>query len=208
MTDNHTPLQLPTRDAIARMVPFVGLGLKNIHLITTREEAASALKHLLEESFLGFDTESRPTFRIGQHSEGPHVLQFATLHRAYLFQAHLPFCVPAVAEIIRARQVVKIGFGMSDDIKRIKAKFRVHPRSVIDMDHIFKSLGHNNSIGTRTAIALLFGKRFIKSHKTTTSNWSNRRLSEKQLLYAANDAFAALAVFMALKRRGILYEAD
>ena len=108
-----------------------------------------------------------------------------------------------VAEILKSKQVVKIGFGLNDDIKRIREKFRIHPRSIIDIDRIFKRLGQKNSIGTKTAIALLFGKRLIKSHKLTTSNWSNRRLSEKQLLYAANDAFAALAVFTALKKRGM-----
>ncbi len=204
MTYNNTPLQLPTREAITGMAPFAGLELKDISLVTTQEEAASALDHLLQESFLGFDTESRPTFRIGQHSEGPHVLQFATLRSAYIFQAHRPFCGPAVAEILKSGHVAKIGFGLDDDIKRIKGKLNIHPKHVIDINHIFNRFGHKNSIGSRAAVALLFGKRFIKPQKTTTSNWSNEQLSDKQLLYAANDAFAALSVFMALKRRGML----
>jgi|WetSurMetagenome_2_1015567.scaffolds.fasta_scaffold142621_2 ribonuclease D len=204
MTNNSTPLQLPSRDAIAAMDPFVGLDLKNIHLVATQQEATSAVNCLLQETFLGFDTESRPTFRVGQRSEGPHVLQFATLHKAYIFQTYQPVSRPAIAKILESKHIAKIGFGLKDDIKRITEKFRIHPQSIVDIDHTFKSLGQKNSIGAKTAIALLFGKRMIKSQKITTSNWSNIRLSEKQLLYAANDAFAALAVFTALRKKGIV----
>ena len=40
---------------------------------------------------------------------------------------------------------------------------------------------------------------FIKSKKAATSNWSNLQLTEAQLVYAANDAYAALRVFQALQ---------
>jgi ribonuclease D len=46
--------------------------------------------------------------------------------------------------------------------------------------------------------ALLFNQRFIKSKKAATSNWANARLSEAQLVYAANDAYAAIRVWHAL----------
>ncbi|MNL89417.1 3'-5' exonuclease [compost metagenome] len=49
------------------------------------------------------------------------------------------------------------------------------------------------------AVAVLFNKRFIKSKKAATSNWANARLTEAQLVYAANDAWAALRVFNALE---------
>jgi ribonuclease D len=204
MTDQQTPLPLPTRDAITRMAPFACLDLKNIHLVTTQQEAQKAIDDLMRCSFLGFDTESRPTFRKGQESEGPHVLQFATQHSAYIFQTFQALCRPAIAKILESKHIAKIGFGLNDDMKRIAGKFRIHPHAIIDLDHTFKkNIGQKNSVGVKTAIAILFNRRFIKSHKATTSNWSNRVLSEKQLLYAANDAFAAIAVFAALKRRCI-----
>jgi ribonuclease D len=204
MTNQPVPPPLPTRDAIAVMEPFIGLDLENIHLVTTPEEAVAALNELMRHPFLGFDTESRPTFAKGQISQGPHVLQFATQHNAYIFQTHLPLCRPAIAKIIESGHIAKIGFGLNDDIKRIAGKFQIHPQSIIDLDHTFKKhFGQKNSVGVKTAIALLFNRRLIKSHKATTSNWSNKRLSEKQLLYAANDAYAAIAVYGALKSKGI-----
>jgi len=53
-------------------------------------------------------------------------------------------------------------------------------------------------MGVRGAVAVMFNQRFLKSRKATTSNWANVQLSESQLLYAANDAYAALRVFHAL----------
>jgi ribonuclease D len=48
------------------------------------------------------------------------------------------------------------------------------------------------------AVAVLFNQRFIKSKKAATSNWASPRLTDAQLVYAANDAYAALRVFDAL----------
>jgi ribonuclease D len=204
MTHENDALTLPTREEIAGMMPFEGLALEQVHLVTTARQATSALDDLLTQPFLGFDTESRPTFRKGELSEGPHVLQFATRDCAYIFQTHYDHCIPAVAEILKSKRVAKIGFGLNDDLKRIAGKLIILPQLIVDLDHTFKkNFGLRNSIGAKTAIALLFRKRLIKSHKATTSNWANKVLTEKQLLYAANDAFAAYLVYAALKKNGI-----
>jgi ribonuclease D len=203
MTNQTKPLLLPTREAITKMEPFVGLSPRNVHLVTTQHEADSALDDLLHQKAIGFDTESKPTFRKGQLSEGPHVLQFAVQYRAYVFQSHTPVCRPAIDKILESSSLLKVGFGLNDDLKRITDKFKILPRAVIDIGLAFNGPGQKNSIGTKTAIALLFNKRLIKSHSATTSNWASRALSEKQLLYAANDAFAAISVYAELKKRGM-----
>ena len=45
---------------------------------------------------------------------------------------------------------------------------------------------------------MVLNRRLIKSRKATTSNWANRQLSESQIVYAANDAWAAMQVYHAL----------
>jgi ribonuclease D len=47
-------------------------------------------------------------------------------------------------------------------------------------------------------VAVLFNQRFMKSKKAATSNWANAQLSESQVVYAANDAYAAIRVWIAL----------
>jgi hypothetical protein len=44
----------------------------------------------------------------------------------------------------------------------------------------------------------VLGRRLQKSKSVTTSNWASPVLKPHQLLYAANDAYAALCVFQAL----------
>ena len=59
-------------------------------------------------------------------------------------------------------------------------------------------------MGVRGAVAVLFNQRFVKSKKASTSNWANPRLTEAQLVYAANDAYAALRVWAELQATGQL----
>ena len=54
-------------------------------------------------------------------------------------------------------------------------------------------------MGVKGAVAVLFNQRFQKSKKAATSNWANPHLSDSQLIYAANDAYAAYRVWEALK---------
>ena len=67
------------------------------------------------------------------------------------------------------------------------------------LNTVFRQRGYRKDMGVRGAVAVLFNRRFIKSKKAATSNWANARLTEAQLVYAANDAWAALRVFNALQ---------
>lgn len=196
-TPTHT--SPPNKEEIAALEPYVGLSIENIWVVSTAQESQAALEEIRRHDTLGFDTESKPTFRRNQESQGPHILQFSTPQKAYIFQAHLAECHPAVAEILESTEIAKIGFGLGDDLKRIVNKFGITPRSVVDLNATFREIGYKNQVGARTAIAILFRKKFAKSKSATTSNWANRVLTEQQILYAANDAHAAIQVFHALK---------
>ena len=70
---------------------------------------------------------------------------------------------------------------------------------MLDLDSVFRARGHRRQVGVKTAVALLFQRRMLKSKKAATTNWANLQLTEQQLLYAANDAWAALRVYEALQ---------
>jgi ribonuclease D len=74
----------------------------------------------------------------------------------------------------------------------------VHPQQVLDLNAVFREQGYGKELGVRGAVAVVFKRRFIKSRKATTSNWSNRQLTESQIIYSANDAWAAIQVYHAL----------
>ena len=188
----------PDKDAIALLPPFERLGLDRITLVNTGQLAQSAWDALTRSSVWGFDTESKPTFRVGEASDGPHILQLATPERAWVFQLHEPECRQVAAELLALGGVAKAGFGLGDDRKRIVHKLGIEPQGILELNTIFRERGYRKDMGVKGAVAVLFNQRFIKSKKAATSNWANTRLSEAQLVYAANDAYAAIRVWQAL----------
>ena len=166
--------------------------------MSTPAQADQACDALAAANAWGFDTESKPTFVQGEASDGPHIVQLATLDQAWVFQLHDPGCRARVAELLALRGVTKAGFGLGDDTKRIQHKLGVQPADVLELNTVFRQRGYRKDMGVKGAVAVLFNRRFLKSKKAATSNWANPQLTESQLLYAANDAWAAVRVFQAL----------
>lgn len=196
MTPPKTP---PHKDEIAEMELFAGLDMERVFVVTNRRQAGLALDELLGAGTVGFDTESKPTFRKGEKSAGPHVLQFATTEKAFIFQSHFVESHPVIIDALKSAELTKIGFGLGGDLHQISNRFGIRPASIVDLDRSFCKLGYRNAIGAKSAVALLFNRRFLKSKSVTTSNWAARELTERQLLYAANDAYAAIRIFHALR---------
>ena len=195
MSERHAT---PDKDEIAQLPLFERLGLTQIEVIATAQQATDALQALSGASVLGFDTESKPTFARNEASSGPHIVQLSTLDKAYIFQLEEAGCRHAVAQLLESPTLIKAGFGLGDDRRRITHKLGVDLQGVLDLNTVFRARGYRKDMGVRGAVAVLFNQRFIKSKKATTSNWANTRLSEAQIIYAANDAYAALRVYLAL----------
>lgn len=188
----------PDKDAIALLPPFERLGLDRITLVSTGQQARGAFDALMQASAWGFDTESKPTFRVGEQSDGPHILQLSTAERAWVFQLHESECRAVAADLLARRGIVKAGFGLGDDRKRIVQKLGIEPQGILELNTIFRERGYRKDMGVKGAVAVLFNQRFMKSKKAATSNWAHAQLSESQLVYAANDAYAAIRVWHAL----------
>ena len=203
MNESFLPV-LPGREEIALLDVFTCLDMRDIELVATADDAARALTALGRLDVVGFDTESKPTFLKNEVSTGPHTVQLSSLDRAWVFQLHDPDCRAAAAQLLASKALTKVGFGLSSDRAQIRAKLDIEPQSVLDLDTVFKRRGYRNSVGVKTAVALVFGQRFVKSRKQTTSNWSSRHLTEAQICYAANDAYAAMRVFDALDMPGVM----
>ncbi len=198
----HTHRNPPHKDDIAEMEPFDGLEMDRVFVVTNTRQAGIAYDELMAARTVGFDTESKPTFRKGEKSEGPHVLQFATTEKAFIFQSHFIESHPVIVEALKSVEIVKIGFGLGGDLTQISNRFGIRPSSIVDLDRSFRKLGYRNSIGARSAVAMLFNRKLTKSKSITTSNWAAAELTERQLLYAANDAYAAIRIFHALESGG------
>ena len=192
--------------------PYEGIALADVRLVRSRQDADGALADLLASDAIGFDTESKPTFQKGEQSTGPHLVQLATDRHAYLFQIGarpIPAPVPSASgdtgpaaipgiDVLRAvlesPAILKVGFGLGDDLRRLRAKLGIETRNVLDLSTALRR-GERNALGAKTAVARFFGQRLQKSRKITTTNWALPRLSDKQILYAADDAHVALRIY-------------
>ena len=195
MTERHPT---PGKEEIALLEPFERLGLGQIQVVATPAQAAAALQALAGATVLGFDTESKPTFAKNEASEGPHIVQLSALDKAWIFQLEDAECRRVVGLLLSSPAIIKAGFGLGDDQRRIIRKLGTDLQGVLDLNVVFRERGYRKDMGVRGAVAVMFNKRFLKSKKAATSNWANERLTEAQIIYAANDAYGALRVFKAL----------
>ena len=189
---------VPTREETRHLEAFESLPAERIFVPRTPEEFKAAAAEILAQPLVGFDTESKPLFSHGQVSDGPHVVQFALADRAYLFQTQRSDGLPFLVALLQAQSVLKAGFELKSDKGQIRARLGVEPQGILELNDVFRKAGYGPSTGIRGAVALMFGRRFIKSKKITTSNWAATELSPRQQAYAANDAWGALRVAKAL----------
>ncbi|QNX05670.1 3'-5' exonuclease [Acinetobacter seifertii] len=188
--------------SIQQLPPFKNLNHQNIVVIENIEQCKTIEEELKAAIFLGFDSESKPTFRVGEVSTGPHLIQLATEHKAYLFHVNsstLKFLQP----ILSNPQQLKVGFGLKND-KHIFHKKGIELESCIDLAKGFSHFGFTQQMGVQKAVALLFGQYLSKSKKVGTSNWAQKPLTPQQISYAAADAYAALLVFLELRKQNLL----
>lgn len=188
MSDSHEEL-LP---------PYDGIKLDDVRLVKTAADAQQALAALSASDVIGFDTESKPTFQKGEVSTGPHLLQFATDDTAFLFQIGRPEALAPLHETLRAvlesPAILKVGFGLADDLRRVRDKLGIEPNNVLDLSTALR-IDKKHTLGAKAAVARYFGQAMQKSKRITTTNWAQPVLTDKQILYAADDAHVALRVY-------------
>lgn len=194
----------PTKAETALLPAFEGVSHDQIYVPATRAECQNAADEIFAAGVGGFDTEARPTFRAGQKSDGPHVVQFALTDKAFIFQLHRSECEKAVSDLIASEDVLKVGFGLKNDRGQIRSRLGITLNHALDLDQVFRKQGYGGQIGVRGAIGVMLKLGFKKSKSITTSNWASLELRPNQLRYAANDAFAALKIMEALKAEGLL----
>ncbi len=188
----------PSKEQIAQLPPFDGLTPDRIFVVNNLSQLEAASEAILAERFVGFDTESKPTWSKNAPRTGPHVIQFALSDRAYIFPVSLGVLADPLRAIIESESIVKIGFGLNSDRGPLLRNFGVRLKATVELSHVLRSLRYKQKLGVKAAVAIVLGKSLHKPKSITTSNWALPKLSARQLEYAANDAFAALRVFSAI----------
>lgn len=160
-------------------------------MVDSPELAENVIRRLMEETFLGFDTESRPAFKKGE-SYPVSLVQLATHHTAYLFQLEKCGFPDSLAEILADPYIKKIGVGLKHDIEKLQELKRFTPAGFVDLSKIAREKGIIQ-IGARSLTARYMTARLVKSSQKT--NWAKKNLTRKQQLYAASDAWICLEIY-------------
>ncbi len=171
-----------------------------ILLVEDARALERAAEDIQSEEVVGFDTETRPAFRVGE-SHLPALAQVATARAVYLFPLQRLDCSSVLAPMLAAQGIVKAGISLADDLKKLKELVSFDEASVLDLGHVARRHGLKQT-GLRNLTGLLLGTRIPKGAKTT--NWAVRRLSAQQITYAATDAWACRELYLRFEELALL----
>ena len=166
-----------------------------IRILNTIEEMQEAVHELQDCSHLGFDTETRPTFKKGQYYP-PALIQLATEDCVYLFRISKIDTLDPVLPILESEDILKTGVAIKDDVKELRAMQDFEPGGFIEIADITVKLGYENR-GLRALAGLLLGGRISKAAQV--SNWAREELENKQIRYAATDAWISREIYVRAK---------
>ena len=167
-----------------------------IIVILTKGETEKAVNYLLSQPILGFDTETRPTFRKGEHHKVA-LLQVSTPDTCFLFRLNHTGLTPALIRLLEDNTVPKMALSWHDDVNGLQRLKQFNPGHFIDIQQLVKELGVED-MSLQKLYANLFGQKISKRQQL--SNWEADILSTPQKLYAATDAWACINLYNEIVR--------
>ena len=166
-----------------------------IQIIDKPEQVKTAIEEIRAARIIGFDTETRPSFKKGQRYRLA-LIQLCTPSCCYLFRVNKIGFPKELQDLIEDPHLLKVGLSLRDDFLNIQKVIEINPQGFIDLQNFVKEFKIVDNSLTRL-YAILFGKRISKGQRLT--NWEAPELTESQLNYAALDAFACITIYNYLK---------
>lgn len=161
------------------------------NVVLTAGEAERAVDFLLGQPLLGFDTETRPSFKRGQNHKTA-LLQVSAEDICFLFRLNYTGLTPALRRLLEDREVTKIGLSWHDDLNSLHKLGPFETGTFIDVQTLVREIGIED-MSLQKIFANLFGQKISKRQQL--SNWEADVLSDKQKLYAATDAWACIEIY-------------
>lgn len=172
-----------------------------IHLIDKEEEIAEAVSALSGQRVIGFDTETKPSFRRGERNS-VSLLQLSTATDTYLIRLNHVGLPAGICEILENENISKIGVSIHDDFLNLHKKFKLNPKGFVDLQTFVKEFNIADNSLSRI-YGILFDKRISKGQRL--SNWEAPVLTQHQQEYAALDALACVTIYDHLLTHGFDY---
>jgi ribonuclease D len=150
---------------------------------------------LLDSGVLGFDTETRPSFRKGKKNK-VSLVQLANEDLACLIRINKIGFPTELVDLLANPDIIKTGVAVHDDIRFLKSVKKFSPSAFIDLQQFVREFGIQSS-GLKKLTAIVLGFRISKRQQVT--DWEAERLTEAQQIYAATDAWVCYKIYMKLK---------
>ena len=166
-------------------------GIESVTVVDTPEKARAALRDLNQYTHIGFDTETRPSFKKGQTNKVA-LLQLSTGEHCYLFRLNRPGIFDLVKPLLENPDIIKIGLSVHDDYNVLRRRADLEPAGFLDLQDYCRTF-HIDDISLQKIFAIIFGQRMSKTQRLT--NWEAETLNESQQIYAAIDAWACLKLY-------------
>ena len=166
-----------------------------IIVIDRPEDVAAAVDDLKRCALIGFDTETRPSFRRGE-SNTISLLQLATDKRAYLFRLKKIGQNQLLKELLESEDHMKVGLSVHDDFHSLNRWMPCRPKNFIELQKYVKAFGIEE-MSLQKIYAIVFNKKI--STRQQLSNWEAEELTPAQQQYAAIDAWACRDIYYKLK---------
>lgn len=183
-----------SKEEISTLPPAIFTG--RIIVVQTEKEAQKAVSYLEQHSIIGFDTETRPSFKKGV-SRTIALMQLSTEDTCFLFRLNLIDIPKCLGHILIDPKIKKIGLSLKDDFSAIRKRIDLEPSNFIELQSFVKKFGIADN-GLQRIYAILFGAKISKSQRL--SNWEADILSDAQQKYASLDAWACLEIYNKLIR--------
>lgn len=167
-----------------------------IFVIFSQREADRAVDYLMQQDILGFDTETRPSFRKGQIHQVA-LLQVATHDTCFLFRLNRMGIPPSIQRLLEDQHITKVGLSLQDDLRMLRLRSDFIPGTFIELQKEIKDIGIQD-MSLQKIYANLFGGKIAKNQQL--SNWEADTLSEAQQRYAATDAWACIRIHEEIRR--------
>jgi len=169
-----------------------------IVLVDNLETFYRVFPRLLGNDLLGFDTETRPTFKKGKRNS-VSLIQLSTENLACLFRINKIGIPDELIDLLSNPLVIKAGVAVHDDIRFLSGVRRFKPNGFIDLQNYVKDFGIQSS-GLKKLSAIILGFRISKRQQVT--DWEAEELSEAQQVYAATDAWVCHQIYKKLLVNG------
>ena len=166
-----------------------------IRIVEHERDIAAACKTLAEQPVIGFDTETRPSFRPGVTFR-VSLLQLSTPTVCYLFRLNrIPLAKP-ILQLLEDRRVLKIGADVAGDLRSLRQIRHFRDGGFVDLQALAPQWGIGEK-SLRKLSAIVLGQRVSKAQRL--SNWEAAQLTEKQMRYAATDAWICPEIYRTLQ---------